>query len=495
MLGKGRERIFTNYREVNRENLVAVLKDAFETHYANKADIEFLMQYEKGNQPLQREKTIRPEIDVHVTDNLANYIKEWKVNYFWSSPIMLIQRGNNEIHGTDSDSDDNGISALNEMLIGGENMSLKDQQAGEFAEICGLGYKYVDIRTDFDGLSLIHNYAPDPRYAFCVYRNDISQRKVLSVTYNEDSNGVKYITAFTDSRRYELKDFNIIAEEVNPLGRIPLVEILRNVDRMGCFERQISELDALNILNSDYVNAVAQTVQEIWWGNDIDFPTDENGNIVKPQSGQWLLTYTNEGNTNPKVQALSSTLDGNNTLSSISNTRSWILTKCNVPLTYNNLAGGSTGVATDMSSGWSAAELEAQAKEQIVKAAKREELDLILRALRFVPTSQLPADSEMREVHVTDVDFHFNRKRNYDMTIKANAFATYVSHGLNGRHALKVIDAFEDTEQVWLDSKEGIEEYQASIIGNAEERIMSDNADQINNSPIVDGMQTRQTEE
>lgn len=143
-----------------------------------------------------------------------------------------------------------------------------------------------------------------------------------------------------------------------------------------------------------------------------------------------------------------------------------------------------------MSSGWSAAEQEAQAKEQIVKAAKREELDLILRAIAKVPYSILPADAPMRHVHMTDVDFHFNRKRNYDMSIKANTYATYVSHGINGRHALKVIDAFEDTEQVWLDSRDSIEEYQASLVKESDTGpIMSDNSDQEQNSPIIDGLE------
>ena len=490
MIGRGRERIYTDFDEVNSDNIVKVLETAFIVHGNNAADMEFLINFEKGFQPLVREKVIRPEIDIHVVDNLANYIKEWKVNYFWSSPIMLIQRGDTEMHETDARTDDNGISALNEMLSNGENMSLRDQEAGEFAEICGIAYKLVDVRTDFDGASYVHDYTVDPRHSFCVYANDITQKKLLGVTYRVMSDGTKRITAFTDTTRYEIKGDVIVSEQMNPLGRIPLVEVLRNVDRMGCFERALSELNALNVLNSDAANDVAQRVQEIWWANDVDFPTDDDGNLIKPSSNQWLLTYSNEGNTNPKVQALSSSLDGNNTLSTISNTRAWILTKCNVPLTYSNLAGGSTGVATDMSSGWSAAEQEAQAKEQIVKAAKREELDLILRAIAKVPYSVLPADAPMRLVHMTDVDFHFNRKRNYDMSIKANTYATYVSHGINGRHALKVIDAFEDTEQVWLDSRDSIEEYQASLIGDNETGpIMSDNSDQEQNSPIIDGLE------
>lgn len=489
MIGRGRARIYTDELEVNSENVAKIVEDAMILHGNNAADMDILINFDRGEQPLMREKTIRPEINVEVTDNLANYIKEFHVDYFWSSPIMLIQRGDKEMHETDARTDDYGISALNEMLSNGEDMSLKDQQAGEMAEICGLAYKLVDVRTNFESVSLVHDYTVDPRFAFCVYANDITQKKLIGVTFRVLQDGTKRITAFTDTMRYEILNGKVEAQAINPLGKIPLVEVLRNVDRMGCFERAISELNALNILNSDYVNNVAQAVQEIWWGNDIDFPVDDDGNVKKPQSGQWLLTFSNEGNTNPKIQPLASSLDGNNTLEAMSKSRAWILTKCNVPLTYHNLAGGSTGVATDMSSGWSAAELEAQAKEQIVKAAKREELELILRALKKVPYSILPADAPMRTVHMTDIDFHFNRKRNYDMSIKANTYATYVSHGINGRHALKVIDAFEDTEQVWLDSRETIEQYQDSVINKDSGRIMSDNSDQEQNSPFIDGQE------
>ena len=58
---------------------------------------------------------------------------------------------------------------------------------------------------------------------------------------------------------------------------------------------------------------------------------------------------------------------------------------------------------------------------------------------------------------------------------------------------------FEDVEQVYIDSKDGIEEYQKKTYGETEtsedERLMQDSSDQESQSPIVDGPQTDRTEQ
>ena len=66
----------------------------------------------------------------------------------------------------------------------------------------------------------------------------------------------------------------IVKKSLNPLKKIAIVEYERSVDRTGCFERQISDCIELNTLVSDFANLTAQQTQEIWWGNDVDFPVD-----------------------------------------------------------------------------------------------------------------------------------------------------------------------------------------------------------------------------
>lgn len=144
----------------------------------------------------------------------------------------------------------------------------------------------------------------------------------------------------------------------------------------------------------------------------------------------------------------------------------------------------------DISSGWSDTEVAAMQKQQMVDRGKREELNLILKAISMVPERILPLDSPIRQVHSMDVDFRYLRKRNLDISTRANALSTLLSHGIDGRHALIAADIFPDVEQVWVDSKDGIEAYQKatylnSANGETESRNTQDLSDQLTNSPIL----------
>lgn len=491
----GRQKIYTDVENIDKNNVVDVLQKAYTKHRQNVLEMQYLIDYERGEQPLKRQKTVRADIDIRVNSSLPNYIKKFKKGYNWGSPILLVQRGNNEIHNTNSETDDSGISGLNEILKNGENISFKDQQMAEFIEICGIGHRMIEPKT-FPAIinevpeSLVNIYTLDSRFAFMVYQNGPGQKEMMGVSYTKRS-GKNYFTCFTDTERFEIEAGEIKSHTKNILGEIPIVEYERSVDRTGCFERKIKEIDALNILESDFANDVSQRTQELWWGDNIDFKDGENGKPLKPKSGDWILTYSSDGKV-AKIAPLSSSFNGDSTLNAIKNQRATILQDCYVPIQYESSGGGSTGTATDMASGWSAAELDALQEQQMTERGKRKELSLILKALKTVPSRVIPEDSPIRKVHVSDVEFRFLRKKSVDMSIKANTFATLVSHGINGRHALRYIDAFDDIEQVWLDSQDGIESYQKSAYGNNEEsagetnNTSSDPQNQISNSPIID---------
>lgn len=500
----GRIKIYTDQKEITRENVLSVLRKAYAKHRINAADMQYLFDYEAGVQPLPYEKIVRAEINIQTSDNMANYVTEFHKGYFWGMPVIYTQRGNNEHHGTDADVDSSGISALNEMMLNGVCIGKENQMLADFVEKSGIGHRIVDIKTDWTDELHQGTYANvhtlDSRNTFCVYYAGVGRPKVMAVTFAKIS-GKMYYTCFTKTRRFEIQG-NEISEYINPLGMIPIVEYERSVDRSGCFERQIPLMDNLNSMVSNFANDVAQKTQEIWWGNDIEFPVDETtGEPIKPKSGQWLLTHSDSsGGTNQKIQPMSSTFDSSPTLSAITDTRNEILKQCFVPMQYSSEGGGSTGIASSLSSGWDATAVDADRKQQLIEGAVREELVLILKAVSLADKRYLPEDDPIRKIHSTDIDLKFTRRQNWDISTKANAFATLISHGVHGRHALKVANMFEDVEQVYLDSKDGIEEYQKSAYGNdssgnSEERIMQDSSDQSENSPFIDGQQTRNSEQ
>ena len=508
---QGRNRIYTDVDEITADNIFEVLSQAISIHEINMQEILFLIRYERGFQPIKhvREKVVREEINIEVQDNLANQIVEFKLGYNYGNPITYVQRGNKDISGSSPDSDDNAISALNEMNDA-EAAYAKDQEMLRFVEICGIGYQMVDVKRRFDGVSVFDLHVPHPMYTFVVYKNDIAETPMMGVTFRQLQNGDRYFTCYTEDTLYEVRNLGMIvngerketwdfnstypryAGEKNPLGMIPIVEFVRSYDRMGVFERQISDMNALNVEVSDFANATAQSCQEIWWGNDFEFPVDPNtGEVIKPKTGGWLLTRTLANGKSPSIQAITSTFNFEHVQKNIESKRNCILQKCYVPL-QSDPGGGSTGSAMSLSSGWTAAENSAMREEQVIRRGKQKILELELAAVAI--RSNWISDSPILDLKASDVYIKFTRQKTYDLGTKTNAMVAMIKAGVNGRIAMQTVDLFSDVAQAWADSKETIEKYQESLVVKKEDvnidekRETADLTDQTGNSPILDGM-------
>lgn len=501
---KGRKRIFTDVKQITEKNIISVLQEAMLIHQLNAIQMLFLLNYEKGVQPLKREKVVRKEIDVKVCDNVANEVTDFKLGYNWGFPIMFGQRGNNDLSGNSPGVDDAGISLFNEMLED-EGMPSNDQELARFVEITGIGYQMVDIKNEYEGGSVFDCATLNPLYTFIVYDSSPYHRPLMGVTFRTLKNGNTYYTCFTKDRRYEIKNmakvingdqkdvwgFRPRSGEKNPIGMIPIVEFIRSHDRMGCFERQISDMDNLNILVSDFTNSVAQDTQTMWWGNDFEFPKDpETGETLKPIGGQWVMTNSSQEK-NPKIQPLVMETQYDGILADIKYRRDVILQKCHVPL-RSEPGGGSTGTAMSMSSGWSDAEVDACREEQLIKKSKMRLAKVMLAAI--AASTDTPSDSPLLTLRVSDMLPKFTRNKTYDMATKCNALATLIKTGCYGRDAFQVVDLFPDSNLVWENSKPLIEKYQASLWNGQktsesepDKRNMSDLSDQTSNSPILGG--------
>lgn len=517
---RGRRRIYTDRPEINRENVIEVLQLAMTQHIANMGEMKFLLDYDKGIQPLRRTKKVRPDIDIAVTDNIANQVTVFKMGYIWGNPILFVQRGNTDQQMSDKDVNtlqDIGITMLNEMNEV-EFSQTKDQELARYVEICGVGYQMVDVKVPYNKLSYFDLVTLNPLFTFCIYRNTAKQEKAAAVTFRIEETGNTYYTVFTPRYRFEILNMAEFIDPVtqkkypetwehlersgerNPFEAINIVEFNRSPDRTGCFERQISDMDALNIETSDFANSVAQTTQEIWWGNDFEFPVDESGNPKPPISGQWLVTNSQSGG-NPRVQALHSELDLSGVQRNIEKKRDLILQKCYVPL-QTEPGGGSTGTAMSMSSGWQAAEAAAAMEEQVLFRSKMEVGMLELKALGL---ANVPKTNPLMAISPSDIKPQFTRNKTYDLVSKVNGMVTMIKSGINGRVAMETVDLFPDVAQAWADSKEVVEKYQAAIINRAEntyvsaytkredaEKSQADSSDQASQSPIIESFKMGQ---
>lgn len=481
----GRNIIWTDVPEITSENIIQVLQNAIPTHDANAIRVRELLDYDAGYQPLKRKKKYRSDINIVCVDNVANEITEFKLGFQWGYPITLIQRGQKD---SGKEEETHGIAELNECYQA-EGINNKHQALGRFVEISGVGYTFVDIKTDWmPGDSYFSVEALDPRTTFIIRSSYyIDHRPMLGVTFRIDDLGVRHFTAFSKDRRYDFEEMSKVVSEIeNPLGMIPIIEWIRSHDRMGCFERVMSECDNLNILISDFSNDVDQNTQAIWHGNDIAFGKDPaTGQEQHPKANDWVVTQTTADGKQPFIKALSIEYDYNGILNNIVTRRSLILQKCNVPQRNDN-SGGSTGVAMSDATGWSAAETAACKQQSLMEAAKMEEVKVVLRAIQLSPN--VPQDSELLKLRYIDMMPNIKRQKTYELATKSNALATLLNQGVYGLHALKTVNLFEDVNQVWEDSREMIEMVQRSKVDEEPKKILQDESDQVMNSPLIDGM-------
>ena len=490
----GRQVLYTSEMEITYENVIDILRKVMPLHEQNVTRMNFLDNYEKGDQPIIRKKTYRPDINVQTCDNVANEVTEFKTSFHWGNPITLVQRSQAEDKNiTDA------IAILNDCYEA-EEIRKKTQHLGRNVEITCRGYTFVDINLDeqdiADGGSYFKIESIEPSNAFIVYSSYyFDKRPMMGVIYRLDSENQKRFTVFTNDYRYELKGYehDVRSGELNPLGIIPLVEWIRSYDGMGCFERQISEMDNLNLLVSDFTNDVDQNTQAIWHGNDIEFPVElvknEDGTLTervkKPGSNEWVLTQTTSDGKTPFVKPLAVEYDYTGMLNNIISRRTLILQKCNVPQRNDN-SGGSTGIAMDSATGWSAAETQAQKQQNIMESCKMEEIKVVLRAIKANP--YVPSDSPLLKLKVADVQPSIKRSKTYELTVKVNGLTTLLSHGFDLRDSIQAIPLFEDNTQVIERSGESVKKYQESqVFGNEnkteEKRPFADASDQITNSP------------
>lgn len=512
----GRTEIFTDVPRVDSGNIIQVLRDAFIQHSKTSSECEFLLNYEAGNQPLNRVKKFRPDIDNVCVDNIANEVTEFKLGFKWANPVTLVQRGNVD-KGKKSES--KAITLLNEQYETAGIRS-KTQELARFIEICGIGFTFIDVNMRYvDGDSYFNIDVLDPRNTFIVKSNYyLDKRPMLGVTYRRDMLGNYHFTCFTDERRFEIINIVKILDngeseekwsekdrsgERNPLGVIPIIEWIRSYDRMGCFERQIPEMDNLNLLVSDFTNDVDQNTQAVFLGIDIEFPLDEEGNEIRPKSNDWLLANSTKDGRNPSIKPITVSYDYAGMLNNIVARRAMILQKCNVPQRNDN-SGGSTGIAMSDATGWSSAEASASKDEAVTSICKMREVKVVLQAIKKSPNIEI--NNPMLDLKYSDVVPSIKRQKSYELTTKMNAIATGISHGIDYKALLKEIPMFSDPQQVIEDSAPTIERYLKSIFDKNEsngldsekkpnaDRLGADESDQIQNSPNIDGMSTSKTD-
>ena len=447
MILKGRREIFTDVKEITKENISKVLADAFLVHLQNVTEIKYLQEYERGVQPiLRRKKEVRPEINNKIVENHAAEITAFKVGYVFGSPITFVQRASVDTSGTTGKADDRKLAILNEMMFE-EGKAAQDQVLGKDISVCGVGYRIVLPKRFKEGVSAFSILRLNPTNAFVVKFNDIYKKTALGVSYVKLSDNSYRVGAYTDNLYFELEGDNFLSLKVvsvapNRVGIQPIIEYKHDDERMGCFERVISLLDALNEATSDRLNGLAQFVQSILWMNNCEIDSAQMEQL-KDKLG--LLTKSEPGNP-ASVQYLTATLDQAQTQTLIDYLYEQILQIAGVPGREQS-TGGNTGQAIMLSNGWQIAETHARSVEQTFTQSEREMLKVVLRILSLTETS------EVADLKLSDIDIKFSRNRTDSLLVKTQGLSNMLQAGVHPLIAISHCGLFSDPQGVWNDSK------------------------------------------
>jgi phage portal protein, SPP1 gp6-like len=527
---RGRIKIYTDVKKITSNNVIDVLSRAMIKHEQNRTQIRYLINFEKGDQPLMREKKVRKDIDIKSISNLAHQITEFWLGYFWGNHMAFVQKSDKHPKGSNPTDNDSAITLLNEMYDA-EDMESKDQLLAYYLEVCGTCCQLIDIKRKPDDEDAVFDLVTlNPLYSFVVYSSDAYERPMMGVSYSEDEDGSRIFTCVADDAIYEIRDMveivngakkkdgmklNELEIPVNPFGRVNIVEFERATDRTGVFERQLDELNALNILESDLCNDVAQTTQANWWGNDIELDKDDDGKVKGPQGGQWILTKTNGQGKQPNIKGLVLDYNYDGVLANIQAKHDGILERTFTPK-QTEQSGGSTTGATSLSSGWTATEAVACKQAAIIKRGFKERNRLALIAIKKSPDTD--PESPLLKLKNSDIEIRPIRQKSYDMATKINSLATMVQNFVHPRVAMEAIDFFPNLAEAVEDSVPKMLEYQKVLLESKKsggsqpgenknddprqqqdadkvlkekinpdvKRIMQDSSDQVGNSPLKD---------
>lgn len=448
-VGFGRVVIYTEESEITADNIVQELDKALEYHNINVAAIEYLDRYYRGDQPiLYREKKIRPEINNKIVENHALEIVDSKVADLFGEPIQYVL-GDTE--------DENKATAINQLnkYMKSEDKAALDIERARWAGIAGTSYFYVG---DENKMPVIFDEAPyyitceNPMKTFVVYFAD-DKTPAFSVQIRRNTDGTLY-NIYTNRWYFLIQNGEIIDQQVNGNDMIPVIEYPNNERRLSDIEITIGITDAINTMQSDRVNAIAQFVQAfiLFKNCKIDKETFEELAFA----GALSIKDTVDGHV-ADAKMMTSELSQDGTQTSKDDLYNSLLVIQGMP-SRNEASGSTTGQAEALRNGYYAEEKRAELRIPIFQKSERMMLRVVLNKLRI--------KKQGFTLSISDIDIRPNRSKLENMMVKAEVLQILHNIGVDDAIALKTVNLFSDVQDVIVKSKDRMEKEFESKINN-----------------------------
>lgn len=441
----GRRVIYSDVDEINAANVLDVINRARVIHDKNKAEIDFLYKYYRGDQPiLYRKKDIRPEICNKIVENRANEVVSFKVGYLCGEPIQYISRS-----GESSVAEQ--VGRLNDMMLV-ESKATKDKDLLEWQHIVGTAYRMVAVSTDADAESPFELYTLEPGNAFVIYSSKVGNKVLAGVHIGTNSDGETVYSLYTDRMFFEVTGIGPVKVEPHALGFVPIIEYPANNARMGAFETVVPILDAINTVTSNRIDGVEQFVQSLM--KFINCEIDEETFASLQQMGAISIKSTDGQNAD--VEILTQELNQQQTQTLVDYMYQTVLTICGMPNRNGNGSSTSdTGAASLLRDGWTLAEARAKDSELMFKRSEREMLKVVLRICRTLAGMDLK---------LADVETKFTRRNYENIQTKAQVLCEMLNNPkIDPKLAFTHCGMFTDPEEAYQMSMKQYEEVQKKL--------------------------------
>lgn len=438
----GRKIAKTNEEAVTDTNVLKIVNIGINAMHHNRTAVEYLNNYKKGDQPvLYRTRTGRDDINNPVVENHAYELIEFEVGQTYGEPVQCVALKNDE-------KINKAVDTLNDYYRGANKQAV-DIEVGEWVSTCGFGYKAVQRKKGEVPFRLINC---DPSNTTIVY-SDITKEPLLAVEEFVQDDGKVYYMCFDNTYSYKIipkgagigiSEFDTIVEKkLHGFSDIPIVEYRNNADCLSSIELVISMLDAINEVQSNRVDNVADIVQS--YLKFVNCEIDETQfNKMKEQGA--LVVHSNSGDAGGKadVDFISTELNQGQTQTLKDDMYNNSLQILAIPNREGN-TGGDTQGAVSLRNGWDAAKLRAKTRDPFVVKSEKQIAMLVLNELRIAKIDC--------KLGIMDFDINIVHSPTDNLLVKSEALEILLRSGIHPLVAIRVCGLWSDAEKTFMESK------------------------------------------
>lgn len=465
----GRRKIYTSLPPTI-ENIPQILTEAFPIHTQNALECQELIDYTNGKHKavLERTKEVRKGITNRIVINNAFAYTRTFTGYFLGQPIQFTAKREDDILR-------DAIEELNNHTAQ-QSKAFVDIEVYTNSCICGIAYKGTfsnpDVKSEADAPFTLVSL--DPRYTFEVLSTAAGNKAVLTCTYHDSAEGDKKyhnFLVYTDTEQitykvpyreksavvvepahlvpYQLGDGTLVDSILHRYGRNPISAYYSNFSLIGKCELATGIMDAIDLLESNALDDVEQTVQSIL--TFFGVPEEQIEEIQKTETGD-VLAFSGQQGINQDAKFVTCALNS----STVSELREALYDQLKAIVGIPDRktrggGGGDTMGAVKLRDGWADIEVIARNDETFWRRSERNSLEIMLEILR-----QNRGGERFRDITARDIEISFVRNKHDDILSKVQAGATAYNINMPLSKVAEIMDISNDNTELVKQWKENI---------------------------------------